>query len=149
MPTRARPRHGRLLCLRENKKRGFSAPLPERKKFKATERIHNHHAKAPPFPRSLCPRTKTTGSIECSFLSNQPKAPLGRGRSPITDDPTIARLRSLNHNHVLHKCTYMVVLENAPSGTFLQLWRRREPHHRRASCRSLASDDHGGVRVMV
>jgi hypothetical protein len=38
---------------------------------------YNHHAKAPSFPRSLSPQTKTTGSIEPSLLSNQSKHPLG------------------------------------------------------------------------
>src|SRR5580692_9880072 len=32
---------------------------------------YNHHAKAPSFPRSLSPQTKTTGSIEPSLLSHQ------------------------------------------------------------------------------
>jgi hypothetical protein len=35
---------------------------------------YNHHAKAPSFPRSLSPQTKTTRSIEPSLFSNQPLA---------------------------------------------------------------------------
>src|SRR5580692_9387169 len=40
---------------------------------------YNHHAKAPSFPRSLSPQTKTTGSIEPSLLSHQSFALFAKG----------------------------------------------------------------------
>src|ERR1700674_219890 len=48
---------------------------------------YNHHAKAPSFPRSLGPQTKTTGLIEPSLLSNPPFSRCVRkgGRLSIVD----------------------------------------------------------------
>src|SRR5271156_4539068 len=47
---------------------------------------YNHHAKAPSFPRSLSPQTKTTpGSIEPSLLSNQLLAPFEKWPHPTVD----------------------------------------------------------------